>query len=305
MPPQRFHPDAAEVNNAIIADNVFMAASTLGNILELNGLRFIRALLEWEESRFRPTEFKKGSTFEEINSAFGSFPSERAFPVYFAGDITKPEKKHIFVGINPGFSSKPRQADEQRYLEENDSFEGYCRIFSDFFAEHERRLIPYFGQIARFIRKLYDFEEETDNWTWLQQNLISLDVIPFHSSNASGLRINEPDAFRRNYLEILVRIIEHLNPTRPIFFNGFPTIKRMLDDKRSRKQSGSVASVFADVIKISKPRSIFSGAKIATGTFANRFPFIGLPFLIRLPDGIDPLVDEVRQSTPFRQLSGN
>src|SRR3989338_10998511 len=103
-----------------------------GEILKLEGLDFIKALLKFEEDRFNK-HFKKGSVFEEINEDFGIFPKEKVYPVYFTGDIENPKDKIIFVGINPAFNSTWNRK-EQKYLEERGSFDGYCHLF-EFFRE--------------------------------------------------------------------------------------------------------------------------------------------------------------------------
>jgi len=100
-----------------------------------------------EERRFSDSQFLKGSTFEEINIDFGIFPPAKAYPVYFAGDVTHPKGKKIFVGINPGYSDKQRQIAEQQYLEKIGAFDGYCKLSSDFFAVEEKGLIPYFANM--------------------------------------------------------------------------------------------------------------------------------------------------------------
>jgi hypothetical protein len=255
-----------------------MEQQELARILHLRGIPFLKALLEIEEKRFSHSEFLKGSTFEEINISFGLFPAARAYPVYFAGDITQPIGKKIFVGINPGYSNSPRQIAEQKYLEQRGSFDGYCRIFSDFFALHEKGLLPYFANIGGFLRRYFDIHERID-WNWLQENVISLDLIPYHSQNAAGLQIRNPEVFRKSYFEIFLRILEHLDPREPIFFHGFPTVLKYLEQP-----------AFRGAVDFQERHTFWVGA------FNKKFKFIGLPFLTRVAGGKDALVAQIKRS---------
>jgi hypothetical protein len=56
-----------------------------------------------------------------------------AYPVYFTGDIREPKDKLIFIE-NPGFNEKENRK-EQAFLRNRGSYEGYCRIFADFFGQ--------------------------------------------------------------------------------------------------------------------------------------------------------------------------
>jgi hypothetical protein len=247
------------------------------DLLTLRGVAFLKALTNFEERRFSDSRFMKGSTFEQINVDFGLFPSAIAYPVYFAGDVTKPSGKTIFGGINPGYSDGPRQTAEQHYLQSRGSFNGYCRIFADFFAQEKKGLLPYFADIGGFLRRYFDLREEID-WSWLQENLISLDLIPYHSQKAAGLRIRNPENFRRTYFEIFLRILDHLDPSDLIFFHGFPTFADELAN-----------DAFKDVVEFHKKDGFW------IGKFDRRFNFIGLPFLTRVSGGKDALVDKIKR----------
>ena len=242
-------------------------------VLKLEGLVFIKALLDWEERRFVDTEFRKNSTFEQINLDFGIFPPQAAYPIYFAGDIAHPRSKKIFVGINPAFSGK--QADEQSFLKQRGQFDGYCQIFSDFFAAQHRGLTPYYANISGFLRRLYSIQKI--DWNWLQENLIHLDLIPYHSVRTDGLKINNPRRFRQTYFEIFLRMVHYLDPSEPIFFNGFRTFANELKD-----------SCFCDVIDFRKCDGFW------TGVIEKKYEFVGLPFLTRVANGKDALVEQIK-----------
>jgi hypothetical protein len=250
-------------------------------IAHLEGLEFIQALLRLEEQRFEESQFLKGSTFEDINADFGIFPTMPTYPVYFAGDIRYPENKIIFIGINPGFGEDSNRK-EREFLRQRGTFEGYCRLYADFF---EGRSVRYYSSIAGFLRRLYDITEKID-WEWYQEHFITLEAIPYHSASADGLRINNAKKYREVYFEIMLKMLRHLSPRKPVFINGFPTFRRFITDK-----SGGILPAFADVIE-------FAGhANIAVGKIGTEkdYDFVGLPFLTRPSGGKDALVNQMRK----------
>jgi hypothetical protein len=251
-------------------------------IAHLEGLDFIRALLSLEEKRFKSAMFIRGSTYEDINADFGIFPTMAAYPVYFAGDIRKPKNKHVFIGINPGFNEEGNSK-EQAFLGTHGSFEGYCRLFGDFRFERKGGLIPYYANIAGFLRRYHDVKE-TMNWDWFQEHFINLELIPYHSVNANGLRINDVGKYRAVYFEILLKLLHHINPTEAVFINGFPTCRRFLENKK-----GELLPEFRDVMHYSVRPTIAVGQ-------IGPYKFFGLPFLNRPKGGVDLIVNAVRRA---------
>jgi len=239
---------------------------------KLTGLSFIKSVLRYEQKRF-DKNFVKNSVFEEINRNFGIFPMVKVYPVYFIGDITKPLGKTIFVGINPGYNPEHNRK-EQEWMESQGYFYSCCHLF-EFFSSQRRGLLPYFANIAGFLKRLKGIENINQNW--LRDNLINLEIVPYHSSDASGLRINDLSYYRKTYFEIFLRILDYLNPAEPIFINGFPTFEQYFSNK-----------VFQDIISFKKIDSIWKG-KI------KNHPFIGLPFLTRVKGGKDRLVEVVKK----------
>jgi hypothetical protein len=169
----------------------------------------------------------KGSTFEDINADFGIFPTMATYPVYFAGDIRQPENKIIFMGINPGFGEESNRR-EREFLGQCGIFEGYCRLYGDYF---KGRRVRYYSNIAGFLRRLYRLSENPD-WDWFQEHLITLELVPYHSVRANGLRINDVKKYREVYIEITLKLLRHLNPQRPIFINGFPTCRKLMTNEK-------------------------------------------------------------------------
>lgn len=105
-----------------------------------------------------------------------------------------------------------------------------------------------------------------------------MDMIPYHSTNASGLRVNDIQKYRDRYFVPITKIIQHLNPQKPIFIVGFPTFEKYLSDP-----------AFKSLIDFKKQGPVW------TGTIAGKYRFIGLPFLSRVAGGKDKLVEFVRE----------
>ena len=240
----------------------------LSNILKLNGEQFIRELLSYEQKRF-DTQFMLGSVYEQINTDFGIFPVNKTYPSYFAGDILKPEGKYIFIGMNPGYSKIGNEA-EQHHAEEVGYMEHNRNLFQ-YFKLQRSGLIPYYANIGGFLKRLYGIPKI--DWDWYQENFINLEMIPYHSANTNGLRINNPEHFRKTYFAILLKFLEHLTPKRPVFILGFPTFESYLSQ-----------SHFTDIISFQKHDNFW------TGRIADRYGFVGLPFLTRIKGGKDGLV---------------
>ncbi len=251
-----------------------MNSAQYKKIAKLKGIDFIKKLLQLEELRFTNKNFLKGSTFEDINTDFGIFPRYPVYPTYFIGDITNPRDKYIFIGINPGYNSN--NSLENAYLKRRGLFNGYCHLFSDFHYS-KPGLIPYYANIKGFLKR-YDGIKEKIDWEWFQKNVIALEFIPYHSSDAAGLRINDLTKYREIYFEILLKIIRHINPKKTIFIVGFPTLKPYL-----------VKPEFKKVIHF-EDKYNFSLGKID-----GRYEFIGLPFLTRVSGGKDKLVRNLKR----------
>jgi len=250
-------------------------------IKHLRGLKFIKELLRVEERNFKKKNFLKGSTFEDINVDFGIFPIAPVYPVYFSGNIREPKGKFIFIGINPGYKDANNKK-EQAFLEKHGSFEGYCRLYGDFRFKR-KGLLPYFANIAGFLRRYYNISEKID-WNWFQKNFINLELIPYHSVNASGLRINNTRKYREVYFEIILKILKYLNPKKPIFINGFPTMRYFIEDKKNK-----ILPEFKDVIKYSILKNI------AHGKIGDKYKFFGLPFLNRPRGGMSDIIETINK----------
>lgn len=253
---------------------------TLQEIYDLNGLPFIQSLLEYEKERFDKSFFK-GSVFEEININFGIFPNANPYPLYFAGNIKEPKNKTIFIGINPGYSTEWNKK-ENEYMNERGIFEGYCNMFN-FFKRERVGLLPYFANIAGFLKRLKGVE--VINWDWFHDNFINLDLIPYHSCDASGLRINDVEKYRHREFEAILKILEYIDPKEPIYINGFSGFERYFSN-----------DLFKDTISFKKHNGIW------VGKIKNKYTFVGLPFLTRVIGGKDILVTKVKDALQVEGL---
>lgn len=247
--------------------------NNLKDIYQLTGIEFIQTLLTYEQERF-DKNFVKGSVLEEINRDFGVFPYENPYPVYFVGDIREPQNKIIFVGINPGYDKEFNLAENQ-FLKEEGIFEGYCKHFL-FYKKMRTGLLPYYANIGGFLKRMYGITEKID-WDWFQNNFINLELIPYHSKDANGLRINDVSYYKERYFGALIKLLDHIKPTQPIFINGFSNFEKYFKDP-----------LFADLIQFEKHKNIWKGT-------INGYAFIGLPFLTRVAGGKDQLVTHVQE----------
>jgi len=253
-----------------------MEITQFKTIAHLKGLDFVKKLMELEEHRFTESQFFKDSTFADINIDFGIFPKMAAYPVYFAGNIVEPEDKTIFIGINPAFNEED-MTKELTFLKEYGSFKGYCELFKMHFKNERltNGLLPRYQQsIADFI-SYYDHESVNIDCDWFQNHFIALNLIPYHSKNINGLQINDYKKFREIYFEILLKLLDHLAPKKPVFINGFPTYKSLLCNTRGRKEFEE------SMLKYTEHLTIDTYHKFWKGKIGGH-DFIGLPFLSRL-----------------------
>lgn len=246
-------------------------------VFKKEGLNFIKALLKYEQDRF-DKHFIKGSVYEDINQLFGIFPKEKQYPIYFTGEITEPKNKYLFIGINPGFNDIKGQKDEQNFLEKAGIFEGDRQLFL-YFKKFSHGSSQYYSNIKGFLKRLYKIQE-TINFDWFHKNLINLELVPYHSNNTAGLHINDTEFYRKFYFEALLKIIDHIDPQKPIFINGF-----------SGFEGDFVKEIFKDVITFEKYKNIWIG-KIGR---KKKYKFVGLPFLTRVKGGKDNLVKIIRK----------
>lgn len=244
------------------------------SIFKLKGLSFVKKLLQYEQERF-DNEFLRGSVYEDINLQFGPFPKTNVYPVYFTGDLKHPKGKTIFIGINPGYNQE-RNREEQKYLQKHGLFDGYCHIFSKYFKKHSQGLSSrYYANVAGFLKRYKNIRKI--DWDWLQDNLINLELIPYHSVAAGGIRINDLRHYHRRYFLPLLKILDYIQPQGPIFINGFPSFSQYCEQPPLNT-----------LITFNKIHNFW------TGRINKKYDFIGLPFLTRVAGGKDNLVSNIK-----------
>jgi hypothetical protein len=263
-----------------------MNKEDLRNIDHLDGIEFAMALLDYEQRRFAEWCTPSQSAFVEMNADFGPFPAARAAPVYFAGDIRRPDEKIVFIGINPGYNADKYKS-ELEFLESRGWFEGYCRLYGDYF---QGKRISYYANIWGFLRRLYGFAPAKMDWAWYQEHFVALEMIPYHAENIKGLRINDRSKYREVYLTVLLKLLSLFPQQTPIFLNGFPTIRQFL------AKDGQPYPEFADVIEFKQHQFV------ATGRIGGH-EFVGLPFLNRPKGGKDAIVEEIRSHKGEQSLA--
>jgi len=260
-----------------------MRTDEFKNILTLEGLELADAILKYEKERF-DTSFLKGSVYEEINARFGLFPFKSAYPVYFLGNIKAPRDKHVVIGINPGYDADAADTEKEYLKSGNSLLDAYCNIFVGYFKNKRRGLISYFANIAHFLGRLYECDN-CNTWNWLHENLINLEFIPYHSSDARGIRINNVDEYYETYFSFVIKMIKYISPSRPVFINGYPTYAEIFERQR-----------FKDDIKMEAVTYDAGGKKrrFWVGKIADEYKCVGLPFLTQITGGKDSLIRAIK-----------
>jgi hypothetical protein len=249
---------------------------------KLNGLAFIQSLLEWEQKRFEDPQ-SLNSTLNDLRAEF-STEFKPVYPCYFSGNINEREGKYVVIGINPGFSCDTLTA--QPFYRERGLFEASCYVFRDYYARQQEKFMRHYSRIGGFLRKFYGLQDSID-WIWFHNNLVSLEVVPYHSENSKQLRINNPSKFRDFYLEALLKIIRYLEPTTPIIISGVQHVHFFL-----RKECEQIFNL------VKHERNASKGAQkrysFYTGVMDKKYSLVVVPFLTQPPVPIDELVEQIR-----------
>lgn len=177
-------------------------------------------VLEREKERV-DKNFTKDSYFEDVNSKFGIFPNKKLYPMYFYGNIENPKNKYIFVGINPSYTGV---LEEEEYLEEKESVAKYYRFLKNAFIwwsiKLNNKFLPYLNKVSLYLSSVEKIKRELIDYKWLQENVINLELIPYHSRSANGLIVNDIEEYYLSYFEIFKKAVKHISPKRPIVFLG-------------------------------------------------------------------------------------
>ena len=211
-------------------------------------LVFIKNILKWEKERV-DNYFTKDSYYEDINEKFGIFPKTKLYPMYFYGDIENPKDKYIFIGINPSYDK--RTCDEE-YKDEKGSMDDYYNFLKSAFLKwkeeryYDNKLFSYLNRnISLCLEKGFNVDRKKISYDWLQNNVINLEFLPYHSKKADGLVLNNLDDYFETNFKVLERFIKYLNPDKKIVIFGFPKIIELLElDKKNRIEFNKEGSVY-------------------------------------------------------------
>ena len=201
-------------------------------------LTLLEDVLKWEKERV-DNSFAKNSYYEEINDRFGIFPKTKLYPMYFYGNIKNPKDKYIFIGINPSYTGK---MEDQEYEDEKASFNNYYDFLNNAFLKwkkkryYNNKLFNYLKRnISLYLSEKYSINRNNIDYEWLQENVINLEFLPYHSKSANGLIINNIDDYFETYFVILEKFIKYLNPKKEIVVFGFPKTIELLKLDKNKK----------------------------------------------------------------------
>ena len=140
-------------------------------------------------------------------------------PCFFAGDLRK--SRFCLLGLNPGHNRKRKDVECRVYRERG--WEQTYLAFFDWFGA-EQIPSPYYSRIAvllsGLLREKEIPKERKRRFQLLSENLINLDLIPYHSSGIS-LRIEtrEQRELIKPYLVTLIELVELCKP-QILIING-------------------------------------------------------------------------------------
>jgi hypothetical protein len=141
---------------------------------------------------------------------------------YFVGNITDGLPKDILFGINPGFN--PR-IDRKQGIGNLNTWDGYLGFMEDFFEKFEKEdaKVPYYRTLSGFFGPLNNenLTGRSEMWHFYATNLITLELIPFHSTRTSFPGTLNPNqrSYLKNRLNLNLDFLKELN-VRTLVFNG-------------------------------------------------------------------------------------
>jgi hypothetical protein len=118
---------------------------------------------------------------------------------YFVGDYTDGKPKDVLFGLNPGFDPK---RDRQQRVGAFGRWEDYLTFEREFFGRFRDRKVPFYRYLSKFFGWMngVELDEWKDRWDFLQANLVTVELIPYHSR-----RFKPPAWFSDEQLKYLGR----------------------------------------------------------------------------------------------------
>jgi len=138
-------------------------------------------------------------------------------PCFFVGQIEK--SKIVLLGLNPGLNDKRMKA-EKKIIKELGWEKAYLTFF-DWFAK-EGLYSQYYSRFAVFLSGYLGFEhfqkERRERYNLLGENIVNLDLIPYHSVKFTNKVVALPDLLDV-YVKNLRAMLELVKP-EVVFMNG-------------------------------------------------------------------------------------
>jgi len=172
----------------------------------------------------RPDEYKKkvDSVSELFRFSGSDVLLNDYLPTGFSGNYNRKDMIAI-LGINPGFAKKRDRAEENEIRKE--SWDSYRKFHQEFYKFFKRRGFesPYYTMFWHFFSGLNRIDETENKWDFFDQNVLNLNLIPYHSVSTSL-----PSKFNGRQEEFLeerfANVAEFARKGRPRLwiFNGKP-----------------------------------------------------------------------------------
>ncbi len=189
---------------------------------------YLLKLLKEDFFLFQKNRTKYKSKLRDISNILnlkGCF-NDSVLPQYFSGNIDAIQKKIIIIGINPGNSMQNLIA-ENKFI--GVSFSNYRNFHTNFFSIYKNSIrlpINYYSYLSTCFNPIITKYRNLEYFNFCQDNIINIDLIPYHSTNFR-LKLNQQNlAYLKN---------QFLNLTEFLFsmrkkINFVVTHKKLLND---------------------------------------------------------------------------
>lgn len=149
-------------------------------------------------------------------------------PVAFTGQYQR-KGSIVLFGINPGYVQEFNDWEEKQHEK---TWEDYCKYRNVFYLDRKKNNHPskYYVILYKLFSKIFDDNSES-LWDFYQNNLINLNLIPYHSKG-----ISLPSKFSEKQLAYLKESyfsqLDFIKPFQPrlFVFNGNPWHKFLIEN---------------------------------------------------------------------------
>ena len=149
----------------------------------------------------------------------GSALRSEILPTYMVGDYHD-QRKIVVLGMNPHFDEE-RNRIEEAY--KNGTWKKYDNFIRTFFSFFKTKSVPseYFSRLGRLFSGIERRPPFTldESYAYDQQNLINIDLVPYHSATFNPRPTNGAQNYLFARLERMLSFVEGVHP-RIMFFNG-------------------------------------------------------------------------------------